>query len=167
MKNIVVRRPGEVVVPVKDRASGATMSKTKSISSADYVGPYHPFPIDETQKFARNPFHVTKQDFIDAFFDDEQYENFLPEDERDEDNLGELSKGLEITLEEWHAAMLHGSLGNMLRLLQKNVSSDGEVGYLCGAEYHLLCSGTLSCCSASPSFMTTLSLTVVPQHLLF
>lgn len=142
VRNISINKPGEVTVPVKCPQTEEVEWKSKSMTCAQYLAPYHPYPLDESQKYTLNPFRVSDKDVIDAFFSERQYEIFLPEDERDDTNVGELAKGLHITPKKWHTAMLHASLGNMLRLLNKNVSTDGSVGYLSGEAYNLLCSGT-------------------------
>jgi hypothetical protein len=68
------------------------------------------------------------------------YEKFIPGDVRldNDDAMGDLPRGICVTVEEAVVAQMHSSVANFARFLGLNVHEDGSAGFLSGPEFSQL-----------------------------
>ena len=126
-RHVSVMRSGKVVEENTCKETGEKTVATRDVTVSHYLNPF-------------NKECVTSEEIFQSFFDDKQYLSFLPDGTVDEDDLGDLPNGIQVTAKDVIVGMLHASAGNWHRFFQENVV-DGKVGYLSGREYAHLCAG--------------------------
>jgi len=122
---ISVTRPAQITVETELPFGEIKVTK-KNVGNEHYINPI-------------NEGFMTDACLIDSFFEEEKYKEFLPDGAVDEDVLGELPSGIEVSPREVVTAMLHAAAGTWRRLLHQNLV-DSKVGYLSGRSSLHLCS---------------------------